>query len=226
MAMKKNPCGAQGCKYHFADMCFSTVAEIKKFVMPNAKGQVDFVCPDSEAAKFEILVLAMEAHPDRDLLPDELPDNFFTEWRGGYGTGERPHKGWQPRWSFLLPEDVPFRFAYRFLWDTDPVVAIRTAFLREVVRDQLDDVRRGLDDCDHVHHEPPFKSVLDDFLKSEGLTLAEFPLERDVNGRRSCPDTGLVDRWVVYHAHNTELIPMTREEHMYRHRELKAEQND
>lgn len=216
--MDKNSCGAPKCKYHFGDECFRTQKDVEKFASPNVDGQAKIV-DEANPTLFEMLCLAVEVYPDRHLFPADNPDMFVRNLRGGNGTGEGLHYGWQPVWSTEPGEHNNIRFAYRFLFQANPVRANKLNHLRDLIQHQMSDVRTGCDGL-HVHHEPPFIEVVENWLASEGLTLETLIVNR-VGGQRQLPSIELTDSWVVYHAHNTTLTVMTEAEHWERHREMK-----
>jgi hypothetical protein len=218
--MEQNGCGLDKCKYHFGMECFKTKAEVKRWAMPNGRNSLSNVSDGSSL--FEFLCLSLESHPERDIFPPDTPKNFSKQKRGGEETGEWPHYGWQPQWPNAI-ESI-HRFAYRFIFDSNPQKIIRFKLLRDAIREQMDDVRQSAIDqgLDHVHHEPPFLDVVNEWLKLENITLLDIEFKRNANGRVFASDA-LMERWEVFHNHNTTLTAMSEAQHHERHREMKKE---
>ena len=214
--MEKNGCGAKNCKYHFGERCFKTQAELKLAVKPTTDGQPYRV---ADGFIYELLCLALEVNPDRDFYPDDDPDYFWRQWREGFGW--KPHFGWQPFWQGFDLEDDDL-FSYSHVWQVDPVsTKIRTVMRREV-KDQVDEVRQQFDgECD-VHHETPFKELLDGFLEVEGLGLNDLVITAGHGEGSLLKNRNLADRWFIYHQHNTTLVALTKEEHYQAHRDMKS----
>mgnify|MGYP003643995989 FL=1 len=216
--MEKNGCGKDKCKYHFGNECFKTIADLRKWAMPNNPESNRIV--DEVSSLYEFLCLSLEAHPERGIFPPDTPDHFYKQKRGGGDTGEWEHYGWQPGW----PDGVESkdRFSYKFIFEVNPDKFIRLKLLRDAIREQMDDVRwaaieQGLD---HVHHEPPFLNVVNEWLKLENITLLDIEFKRNSHGRVFASDA-LMERWEVFHAHNTTLTAMSEAQHYERHREMK-----
>tara|TARA_R110002153_G_scaffold11237_6_gene43376 strand:- start:748 stop:1401 length:654 start_codon:yes stop_codon:yes gene_type:complete len=216
--MEKNGCGKDKCKYHFGAECFKTVAEVKAFISPNKVGQTDYV---HSGALFDILLSAWFAFPDADEFPDEdYPDMFVLEHR--QAPGERPHLGWQPDWQQYEVE-TNIRFSFRHLFTPNSGRDTRLKILRGIVRSQIEDVRSGVEGHTHVHHEPPFIEVVDEWLIEEDIALSDLVITRDDEGYQVLAEQDLAESWEVYHAHNTTLTALTEAEHWERHREMKQE---
>ena len=216
--MQKNGCGEKKCKYHFGDLCFSTVAAVKKWAMPNGADAPSSV--GEEDNLYEFLCQAMECHPERELFSPDLPTHFFRQARGGGATGEWAHYGWQPQWTGL--GEVNVRFAYRFIFDGNPEHAIRLKILRELVSPQIDEVRAAMKPPAfvHIHHEPTFKETVQGWLDLMGMDLLDLEFMRGPE-YRILMSGELAESWEVYHAHNTTLTALTEAEHHERHREMK-----
>jgi hypothetical protein len=218
--MLKNPCEKSGCKYHFGNSCFPTLAAVKAWAKPNSPERLKGFAPSPGDDIYAFLCEALECSPDRADYPEELPHRFYLQERGGGDTGHWPHFGYEPEWDF--PHSGPEQFAYRHIFERDATRALRLTILRRAIRPQLDAVRDNAVGNVHIHHNPPFAKLVTEWLALIGAPLEALDITHYIDDGWLLEDEDLELSWIAFHAHRSTLTAMTPEEHMAAHHGAKT----
>jgi len=78
----------------------------------------------------------------------------------------------------------------------------------------------------HVHHEPPFEKLLEEFLKSKGLTLDQVPIKEAEDGiSYDLSDEKLKEEWREFHRKRAKLKLVKIQDHYKLHAASKTWQS-
>ena len=71
----------------------------------------------------------------------------------------------------------------------------------------------------HVHHEPPFEELVEEFLKERGFRLEDIPIKEAEDGiQYIIADKKLENEWREFHKKRAKLKLLTKEEHELVHK--------